>query len=99
MRSLELSRSVPDLLRAVSELIEHQLMPLPLVELASLRIETREDLELWVDRISALSRRPHNAMSGDEEDRLNGLLSCLLVASIRARMLAREPAVLADAAD
>jgi hypothetical protein len=87
-RPLEASTSVPEILGAVSRVIATHLTPLPLVELAGLRIESRDDLEHWIDRIQLMGGS--SLMSADQEDRLNGLLSCLLVASIRANMLAKE---------
>jgi|SRR4051794_39964882 hypothetical protein len=90
-RPLEASTSVSEILGAVSRVIDTHLTPLPLVELAGLRIESRDDLEHWIDRIQAIGTGSP-LLSSDQEDRLNGLLSCLLVASIRANMLAKEAA-------
>ena len=89
-RPLELCQSVAEIIGTLTRVIDQKLTPLPLVELAALRIESREDLEHWIDRIQALGAAPQ-LMSADQEDRMNGLLSCLLVASIRANTLAKEP--------
>src|SRR5438046_496106 len=85
------TRTLSEIVVSVTRIIDEHLTPLPLVELAGLRIETRDDIEHWVDRMQLLAEsRP--SMSADQEDRLNSLRSLLLIASIRARMVADDGA-------
>ncbi|HYC36450.1 MAG TPA: hypothetical protein VEC19_08505 [Usitatibacter sp.] len=88
LQSFEQALSREDLIRATSRIVEQKLRtePLPLMELAGMRIESLDDIESWIDRIGrAIASAP--LIGSIEEERAHRLLSYLLIASIRARQL------------
>ena len=86
LESFERARSRDDVVRATSTLVEQKLRtePLPLMEMASMRIDSVADIETWIEKIGkAIDSTP--LIGSIEEERAHRLLSYLLIASIRAR--------------
>ncbi len=81
------ARSPHDIVAATSRFLEEDLRasPVPLKELGLIRVETLEDIEIWIQRIQDAIR--DTALIGHDEDRVDRLLGYLLVASIRAKQL------------
>ena len=84
---LSAARSRQEIVSAMSRFLEEDLSrrPPPLTELASMRVSSIEDIDTWIERIQA--KLGSLALLGDDEDRVDRLLSYLLVASLRARQL------------
>ena len=86
LESFNKAKSRDDVVRAASLIVEQKLRtePLPLMELAGMRIDSIADIETWIDRLNAAIKGAP-LIGSIEEERAHRLLSYLLIASIRAK--------------
>lgn len=59
--------------------------PPPHASLATMRVDSAQDIEYWIGHIEDVSRRL--PMLAADERRLRSVLTCLMIASIRVRQL------------
>ena len=87
LRSFEAARSPGDVVKATATFLEEDLSesPVPLEELGVLHVGSVADIDTCIDRLQeAIQSSP---LIGHDEDRVDRLLSFLLVAAVRARQL------------
>lgn len=79
------ARSCHEVVSATSQFLKDH-PPVPLENLGLLHVETVEDIDRCIERIQRAAAS--SPLIGYDEDRVERLLSYLLIASIRARQLA-----------